>query len=158
MQNDYVIALRESLEKKLKVVEEIRRISELQNELVSETGFDFQKLDTYVDDKAVCIEKLEKLDEGFEILYERVREELQGNKDKYADEIAKMQDLISRITEENVSIQAIEMRNKVTIEQAFRDEHKNLGENRRSLSAAKNYYQQMSASGILTSNYLDKKK
>ena len=67
MNKQYVTALEESLEKKIRVLDEIYRISWLQTEILDKKPMDFERFDTYVDDKDICIEKLNKLDEGFEI-------------------------------------------------------------------------------------------
>ena len=58
-------ALEESLEKKIRVLDEIYRISRLQTEILDKKPMDFERFDAYVDDKDICIEKLNKLDEGF---------------------------------------------------------------------------------------------
>ena len=44
--------------------------------------------------KAALIEKLEQLDTGFESLYDKVKEELESNKEIHKDQIRQMQELI----------------------------------------------------------------
>ena len=57
MNKQYVTALEESLEKKIRVLDEIYRISRLQTEILDKKPMDFERFDAYVDDKDICIEK-----------------------------------------------------------------------------------------------------
>lgn len=158
MSKQYVAALEESLEKKLSVLEEIYRISQLQAELFAEESLDLEAFDRYVDDKDICIEKLNKLDEGFEILYNRVDQELKENRSLYADQIIRMQGLIGQITDRSVAIQALEERNRNAVQESFSKERGDLQQGKRSLNAAVNYYRNMSGAGVSSSQYMDKKK
>lgn len=115
MGREYVTALKEGLEKKLKVLEELYRLCLSQSELLSKEELDYEAFDTLVDEKDICIEKLEKLDEGFEIVYNRVKSELESNKAVYAAEIKAMQELIVKITDKSTSITALEERNKKSV-------------------------------------------
>jgi len=159
MGKEYVIALRESLQKKLKVLEEIHSLSLLQRDLFSAEEMDYEAFDRYFDDKDICIEKLNGLDEGFELLYNRVKDEIEANKDVYASEIRLMQDLIRSITEESTSIQALEERNRKSMEECLAKDRKQAREGKRSVSVAMNYYRQMNGmNGSSGSAKLDKKK
>lgn len=158
MSIQYVTALRESLEKKIRVLEEIFRISQVQSELLKQKPMDYAAFDRYVADKDVCIEKLEKLDEGFEVLYQRVSEELKVHKSMYAHEIKRMQDLISQITDRSIAIQALEQRNKQGVEQIFLEERRNLSQGKRSVSVAQHYYKNMNHTEVLSSHFMDQKQ
>lgn len=158
MNNQYVSVLEESLEKKIHVLDEIYRICQLQTEVLNKEPVELETFDRYVDDKDICIEKLSKLDEGFEILYERVSQELKENKAAYAEQIVHMQELISKITDKSTAIQALEERNKKAVENVLFRERKELGKGKRSLNVAKSYYRNMSGAGLNQSRYMDKKK
>ena len=75
--------------------------------------------DQTVEDKAALIQQLDQLDSGFDKLYSRVKEELQGNKEAFSEQIAKMQELIRSITDRSVKIQSQEARNKNLMTQKF---------------------------------------
>lgn len=158
MSKQYVTVLEESLEKKLRVLEEIYRICQQQEEALAKEDVDLDDFDRYVESKDICIEKLDKLDEGFEILYERVSQELVDKKEAYAKQIKHMQELITKIMDRSTSIQALEERNKKAIENALSKERKELRQGKRSLNAAMSYYRNMSGAGLMTSRYMDKKK
>lgn len=158
MNEQYLTILQESLQKKLEILDEIQRLCEMQNAILSEESVDYEKFDVCVDDKDICIEQLSRLDDGFEQLYNKVSAELQENKDKYRDWIAKTKELISQITEKSVAIQAQETRNKQSIESAFRAERKGIGQSKKTVRAAMDYYRNMSKTSVVTSQYLDKRK
>lgn len=158
MNKQYISTLRDSLQKKDKIVDEILRISNYQKELLEVTPLDYEKFDNYVNDKDVCIENLNKLDEGFEILYQRVSDELKENREVYAQEILQMKQLISSITEKSVSIQTLEERNRKAMEQAILQSRRELQKGKRSVSVAQNYYKNMSNIDGNLSKYMDQKQ
>lgn len=158
MNQQYVVALEESLEKKIHVLEEIFRICRLQEELLKKKPFSYEQFDAYVNDKDICIEKLNKLDEGFELIYERVGQELKGNSAFYKRQIVHLQQMISEITDKSVAVQALEERNKKTISEIFTEERKTIGQGKRSLNVAMNYYRNMNGANIISPQYMDKKK
>lgn len=158
MSGQYLTILEESLRKKNQILDEIQRICDYQSALLNSESIDYDKYDMYVDDKDVCIEQLNRLDEGFEQLYSKVREELQDNKSMYKDWINTAKELISQITEKSVAIQAQELRNKQTLENIFNKERAGLGKGKKSVKAAMDYYRNMSKTNVITSQYMDKKK
>ncbi len=158
MGKEYITALRESLEKKVKVLDEIRELCRLQQELLSEETVDYEAFDRYFDDKDICIDKLNRLDEGFDLLYNRVKDELLNNKEEYADEIRTMQSLIKEITDRSTSIEALEERNRKGIADTFSRERRQSAENKRSVNVAMNYYRQMNGLNADRNSRMDKKK
>ena len=90
------------------------------------------------------IDELEKLDEGFQSVFDRIKEELSDNKQMYSDEIETMKTLIKAVTELGAKIEVQEARNKVKVEAMFRRERQEHKEAKRSASMAKSYYQNMS--------------
>lgn len=145
MANTYVIALTESLEKKLEVLKQIHEKDEEQYTIAKTSPFLYEEFDKNADEKGVLIYKLNRLDEGFESVYEKVREELNANKSAYASDIKYMQKLISQITDLSAKIQAEESRNKSAIEQAFRYEKEKIKSQRSGMKAIQSYTQAMQA-------------
>ncbi len=68
--------LSESLDDKIKLLKEIQEYNKKQELAFSEGEPDINSFDSAIEEKGVLIERLEKLDEGFESLYERVSDEL----------------------------------------------------------------------------------
>lgn len=158
MNGQYLTILKESLKKKLAVLEEIQTISKYQSEILSKEPVSFDDFDRCVDEKDVCLEQLEKLDEGFEILYERVSGELKEHKAEHADWIAEMQKLIADVMDTSVAIQTQEERNKQAVEKAFQKERREYGKGKRSVQVARDYYRNMSNTGVVPPQFMDQKK
>ena len=116
---NYLEILTDSLKKKSKVLDEIMRYNSDQENLLRQESISLEELDANMELKDGLIQKLVQLDDGFETLYERIKEQLLTQKDQYKAQIGQMQELISQITEKSVSIQAQEARNKGMIENYF---------------------------------------
>jgi len=144
MNNTYLTAMIESLEKKVSVLDEIINKNAEQAALLKEEDFSFDKFDKNSEEKGVLIFRLEKLDDGFESLYEKVKEELAAHKAEHAAEIKRMQELIQNITDKSATIQADEARNKAALENIFRNEREKLRAGRSGVKALKSYGQAMS--------------
>ena len=143
MSNPYITALIESLEKKISVLDEIITKNKEQAELLRSDPFSFEDFDKNTEEKGVLIFRLEKLDDGFESLYARVKEELDANREQYASEIKHMQDLIREITDKSASIQAEEARNKAALEAVFKSERDRIKTGRSGVKALQSYNQAM---------------
>ena len=143
MNGTYLTAMIESLEKKVAVLDEIIKKNAEQAALLKEEEFSFDKFDKNAEEKGVLIFRLEKLDDGFESLYAKVKEELDANRAAHADEIRRMQELIQSITDKSTSIQAEEARNKAALEGIFKNEREKLRAGRSGVKALKSYNQAM---------------
>ena len=79
MENQLTI-LSESLDKKLEVLQKIREYNKRQEEIFSAEKVDMSLFDDAVEEKQRLIDEVVRLDEGFEILYEKLAKELEGNR------------------------------------------------------------------------------
>ena len=158
MTENYLTLLEESLQKKLQVMEEIQQYNLKQQEIFQSEKVDLDGFDEAVEEKGKLIEKLTALDSGFESLYSKVKKELEEDRDKYQDQIKRLQKLVTEVTETSVSIQAQEARNKKLIEDYFRKEKENIRSGRRSSKAAYDYYKNMNRSSVVMPQLMDKKK
>ena len=158
MMDNYLGILEESLQKKLKVLEEITVYNQEQEQLLKKEKVSLEELDKNMEQKDELIVKLSGIDEGFETLYERIKEQLLANKDAYREQISKLQQMISQITEKSVSIQAQEARNKKLIEDYFRNERNQIRQNRQSSRAAYNYYKSVNNTNVAMPQMMDQKK
>lgn len=158
MIENYLNILEESLNKKTEVLKHIQELNEVQTDALKQETVDLEAFDRIVDEKGLCIDELTGLDEGFESLYDKIRQELVGNREKYADQIKRLQDLISQITDRSVAIQAQEARNKALVESCFKKERQNLGVSRKNSKAAYGYYQNMNNKKVSEPHFMDQKK
>lgn len=158
MTENYLNVLEESLEKKLQIMAKIQECNFRQQEILQAQDVDMERFDECVDRKGELIEELTELDSGFEVLYENLSKELQGNREKYAERIRRLQELVSDVMEQSVTIQAQEARNKKLVEDYFRKERANIAQNRKNSRAAYDYYKSMSHSNVAPPQFLDSKQ
>ncbi len=142
--NNYIDMMTDSLNKKITLLEKISEYNDMQKQVVMAENFEAEDFDGLVEQKGNLIQEINRLDDGFEALYDRVREELQQNKEAYADEIKEMQKLISRIVGLISSIEAEEKRLKAEVEKQFSKLRQNIKESRKNSKAVSNYYKSMS--------------
>ena len=81
-----------------------------------------------------------------------------SQKEKYKAQIKVLQNLIREVSDKGVSIQAQEARNKQLVEQFFKREKSQVSAKRKSTAAAINYYKNMSNTGVVTPQFMDRKK
>lgn len=158
MTENYLTLLEESLRKKLQVMDEIQQYNLRQQQIFQSEEVDIDRFDEYVDEKGALIEKLNSLDNGFESLYAKVAKELSENRDQFKDQIKVLQELVTKVTETSVSIQAQEARNKKLIEDFFQKTRDDLRMGRKSSKAAYDYYKNMSKSSVVLPQFMDSKK
>ncbi len=145
--DDYIRIMIESLTKKSELLERIIRKNEAQHDCVAGKDYNEVDWDTFnliVAEKQAAIDRIVKMDEGFQSLYDRVKEQLHEDKDKYADKIKEIQRLIEVVTGQGVKITTGEERNRKIIEKVFGNRKKEIKRTRNSLKVASSYAQTMS--------------
>ena len=120
--------------------------------------FDAEAYDVIMDEKGELIDELNRLDDGFTSTYELVREEVQGNPDKYREKVQKMQDLVREAVSKGVSIEAQEQRNKASMEAALTAKRQEIKERRVTANAASKYYSAVSKLNTVDPQLMDSKK
>ena len=148
----------ESLEKKSRILDEIMKENEIQERLFKQEELDMEALNASTDRMGELAEKLELLDEGFESVYDRIRQELHENKSVYRTEIKRMQELIAVITEKVVSINAARMRNKLQAENSFKKSRQQIGKASSKMKVSQNYYNNMNRLNYVDPQFYDNKK
>ncbi len=150
--------LEESLVKKIEIMKAICEENARQKEILSDPeNVDFDDFDKTLDTKGEYIDQLDSLDEGFQSLFDRVKEEIGENKELYAEQIKRMQVLIHDITDLSASIEAEEHRNKRLAEQYFSTARHNMNKSKQTSAAAFNYYRNMTNFKDIPPQFLDKK-
>lgn len=158
----YIKIMIESLQKKEALLDTLLAKNEAQASCIQEKEYGEIKWDTFnvlIAEKQTAIDRLNELDDGFEALYAHVRDELQGNKEAYAEEIRTMQALITRITDKGIAIRTGEEKNRQHIERIMGNTKREIKQARKSVKVASNYYKSMSkATQTPDSRFLDQKK
>lgn len=157
MPDTYIAIMLQSLEKKEKVLTEISRLNDVQKDQLDRVDSSVDEFDETVEAKSKLIEQLEYLDSGFEKLYAQVAEELSQSPDSHAPEIRKMQDLIRKITDDSVLIQAQEARNKRMMMQKFATVKRQAQSIRLNSKAITGYYKTMDRTRFMDPQFLETK-
>ena len=155
---DYITALKQGLEKKIQILDKIIEENALQRQLLADPELDPDDFEKNLNDKAALVEQLTMLDDGFDAVYERVREELQQNRAAYAVDITCMQKYISAIMEKSTQIQTEEQRNRELVVQKFTSVKKQIREVKSSHKAVNEYYQNMMKLNYVEPQFMDNKK
>ena len=159
MSEQYLNILEESLRKKIEVLDEIIAKNEEQKKILEAEEFDPEVFDQNTQEKGELIDRLELLDSGFEKVFERVKEELETNKEAHKEQILRLQDAIRTITEKSVFIQTTEERNRKTVEQKFKKEREKIQFGKNSMKVARQYYNNMRGiNGGVASAFVDNKQ
>ena len=147
----------ESLSKKINILEQLLSYTKEQEALLEEEEWNMEEFQQLLDKKGELIDVLNTMDEGFEQVYERMEEEINGNKEKYTTEILLMQQRIKMITDVSIKLQELEYKNKEKIEAEFSKKRNEIKNFRQSKDSVNKYYRTMSKTQIVDSAFLDKK-
>lgn len=153
----YIDMMIDSLKKKIILLEKISEFNDMQKQVITADSFDEDDFDGLVEEKNKLIIEINKLDDGFETIYDRIRDELQQDKAAYADEIQVMQECIGRIVGLTSSIEAEEKRIKAEVEKQFSKLKQSIKETRKNSAAVSSYYKSMSKVDT-EPQFMDRKK
>lgn len=154
----YIQLLTDVLRKKIEILNHLINLTQQQEGVISDDIFDEELFVQTISLKEEQLQHLSKLDNGFEQLYESVKEELATNKEKYMDEITLLKQQILNITDLSVKIQAMEKRNRAKLDTLFAKKRKDIKISRISSQTATNYYKTMANQHESQSYFYDKKK
>ncbi len=156
---DYIIMLRESLEKKVDILRVLLIRNKEQTAILQNPNSTPDDLEKNINMKAELIDRIVLLDDGFEQLFNKVKDILNEDRESYADEIRLMQDLIRRITELTADVETSEYKNKEYAKTRFANIRKEAREIKKSSDVVSSYYKSMMApASTADPAFLDKKK
>lgn len=155
---NYLSILKESLDKKITILDKIIRLNDLQKESVSQDKIDEEKFEKAIEEKEVCIEELTKLDNGFEAVYKHIQKIITDNPGMYKKEIEEFKKLISTITEKSMEIQISEKRNESLVMKKLSEERTKIRRSKTANKVASDYYKNMSGVSVVEPQFMDKKK
>ena len=158
MEQTYVDIMIQSLNKKLQVLDRIAELNLIQKEQLEDSLSQVEEFDKIVEEKAKLIEQMEQLDSGFEKLFARVQEELNENKEAYAEAIKTMQNAIRSITDKSMEIQAQEARNRDLMVRKFAYVKESAKSVRTNSKIATQYYRNMMNLNYIDPQFMDNKK
>lgn len=139
----YIDLMVASLKEKSDILDELVILTKKQGECIRGKRADTPAYDELYDKKDKMIQALVDADEGFEKLYQRVKEELDRNREGYREQIITMQELIRQLTDRGVELQAMELRNKEAMEEYLQGEREAIRQFNNNSKATGVYYQNM---------------
>lgn len=154
----YLALLIASLEKKSKVLDRLLILTETQEKYIDKGDIDTDEFDQLFDKKEKQIQELLKLDKGFEQIFEYVKDEITQNKEKYINETKKLQELITQVTDKNITLQALEQRNRMKLDTLMRTKRSNIKNFKLSSKTAASYYKNMANQHQGQAYFFDRKK
>lgn len=154
----YVHILAQVLSNKNSLLDKLIEITLKQEEYILAEPLDMDQFEQTLPDKEVLIEQLNQLDEGFDKIYNNVRESLSSNKNLLKHEILQLQELIKQVTEKSVTLQSLEMKNKNRMESYFSIKKKEIRDFKMSSQTVSKYYKSSTGQQMEQSYFLDKKK
>ena len=155
---NYLELMADSLVKKGKKLEEVLELTKAQETLLSKEEFDEKNFDNLINKKSALIEEINKLDEGFELTYNRVREMIKENPEAYRDKIEKLQNSIRTLVDKGVEIEACERRNQIKFDLKVSKGKDKIRSYNLNSNAVTKYYSNMNGSVDGTTYFVDKKK
>lgn len=155
----YITAMQDALRNKYKILNEILEATKKQEELVTAEEMDMDVFDELLDRKDKLLFRMQELDQGFQTSYERIKDELEKEKQLYKPRILEMQNMLRQITDLGVKIQALEQRNKARFEGHILKKKQEIQDFRVNNKTASAYNQHMANQHHEWQSYfLDKKK
>lgn len=156
--NSYIEILKQSLTKKIELLDTIMALNVLQKDMLENPDLDPDELEENLNRKEELVEQLSKLDDGFSQIYDRVRADLTENRGAYSEDITQMKRDITAIMDKSTAIQSQEKRNQVLMQQKFTSVKKQIKEVKKSRQAVNSYYRNMMKMGAPDATFLDDKK
>ncbi len=157
-EKEYVIMLRESLEKKKEILLLIQRKNARQRAILLDEQSTPDELEENFNEKGKLVDQIVELDDGFGVLFERVRVAIDKDRASYADEIRRMQELITEITDLSNQVQAEEQRNRTLASNRFASVRQKVKKVRNSQRAVNTYYNNMMKRNNIDPQFMDHKE
>lgn len=157
MSNELSILI-ETLQKKEEVLKEILSKSKEQLDIVKADEFDEDAFDERFNDKDVLIDELNRLDEGFDGVYNRIRSELKENLDDYKPQVASLQQLIRVTMDLGSEIHQTENKVKDALPNALSQKKRSLHDKRMTATGVANYYRASKMMDMQDPYFMDHKQ
>ncbi len=139
----YADMMVDSLERKKRILSRLLEQTREQESLLKDEEMDPDRFLEIVKEKEEQIDELNKLDEGFDRLFQSVEREIQSNRSLYKAQIQKMQKLIGEVSEMGIQIQALEHQNSGHFKVYLANQRKGIREFHLNNKTASSYYQNM---------------
>lgn len=155
---NFVLMLRESLEKKVAILNHIIEENIIQKDILTDPESDPDELDNNLEKKGAYVDELVKLDDGFNSLFKAVEDIFLNNRSIYKEEIEKMRLLVEEITDLSTKIRLQETENYKLATEKFEGVKERVKKTRQSQQAVNTYYKNMMKVNYVDPQFMDNKK
>ena len=156
---EYIKMLSDSLDKKVELLRQLQGLNQEQKNILEDSESTPDMLDDNIEKKSDIIERLDKMDDGFQSLYDKVKDDLSSKREEYASEIKHMQEQIALVTDLSTDVQAKEMQNRELARAKFSHIRSQIRETKHGQKAVASYYaSMMNNTGYEDSQFWDRKK
>ncbi len=107
----YVNMMSDSLTQKEGILKSLLEYTRKQGMLLQNEDMDMDDFQSLIDQKGLLVNRLNEMDEVFDALFRRVKDELEAHRERYVQEIREMQEILPHISDLSVQIQALEQQN-----------------------------------------------
>ena len=156
--NNYLELMKDSLVKKEKILDALLEFTKEQESLLGETDFDDDAFDDLITKKSCLIEEINKLDEGFDLIYKRIADKVKTEPALYKENIEKLQEFIRNLVDKGVEIETAERRNQIKFDMKVSKSKDKIKSYNLNSSAVTKYYSNMSGNTGESTYFLDHKK
>ncbi|MCQ2506005.1 MAG: flagellar export chaperone FlgN [Lachnospiraceae bacterium] len=154
----YLSMLETTLEKKKSVLKKLLEETEKQEKLLNADELNFDEFEKTITAKTPLISDLETLDEGFQMVYDKVSDELKYNRLANRELISKLQKLIEEIAGLGSRLQTLEQKNHDNMELLVSSKRQGIKQVKVSAKTANMYYKNMAKVNVVDSSFIDKKQ
>ena len=158
MIQQYLQAMIDGLKKKEDILDVLTDLTKKQQEIVSADSPDWDAFDKTVDEKSTLIEELDKLDVGFSAVFDRIKNQIEPDREEYKEYIRTLQDRIRIVTDKSNSLMALEERTRVKVTEGFKMQRQTIKQQKVSSKAVTNYYNSMNRMNFVDPQLMDQKK
>lgn len=157
-EQNYIQILEDSLRSKIDLLRRLQALSVEQSEILKDPNALPEAFEENIEKKEQLIQRLSGLDQGFDAFFDKVKDELDANRMKYRDAIARMQDMIREITSLSSGLQVLEKQNSELARSKFSQIRTQTREIRQNRKAVNSYYKNMMKMGTVDPQFMDSKK
>lgn len=154
----YFNILKDTLRKKIHLLDKLLEETNIQEECFFKKEIDIEEFENAISRKETLIEQITKLDDGFELVFERVGDAIKENKILYQKDIIELQEYIPQVIEKSILLQGKEKSNKEKFDHYLSNRKKEVKNFKANSKVVSSYYKNMFDGYIGDSLFLDKKK
>lgn len=153
----YLRVMQDVLSRKKNVLNGIYEASKEQENALRTEEIDEKTFSAATDKKTDLIARLNEMDEGFQKLYDKISPEIREKGAEHADTVRRLQALIQEVTDLSVSIQALEKKNKETLDKRVNELSQGKKSFKVSRQTADKYYKSMNGLNAVSPVFMDEK-